>query len=152
MHPDITLLRSPKILGVILDPSISFHKHCNHVSNRIDKRNNMLKALAGSSWGQDKETLLMTYNALGKSIANYAAPVWSTNASDSSFKRIQAAQNADLRTATGAHKMASIDHLHQESLTLRVNDHLDMLSAQYLVNCLEEDHVCHGITIQDQDP
>ena len=103
-----------------MDPSISFHKHCNYVSDRIDKRNNMLKALEGSSWGQDKETLLMTYNALGKSIANYAAPVWSTNASDSSFKKIQTAQNAALRTATGAHKMASIDHLHQESLTLRV--------------------------------
>ena len=123
MHPDITLEdtqlpleRSPKILGVILDPSISFHKHCNYVSDRIDKINNMLMALAGSSWGQDKETLLMTYNALGKSIANYAAPVWSTNASDSSFKKIQTAQNAALRTATGAHKMASIDHLHQESL------------------------------------
>ena len=83
-------------------PSISFRKHCNNVSDRIDKRNNMLKALAGSSWGHDKEILLMTYNALGKSIANYAAPVWSTNVSDSSFKKIQTAQNAALRTATGA--------------------------------------------------
>ena len=71
----------------------------------------MLKALAGSSWGQDKENLLMTYNALGNSIANYAAPVWSTNASDSSFMKIQTAQNAAMRTATGAYKMASIDHL-----------------------------------------
>ena len=112
----------------------------------------MLKALAGSSWGQDKETLLMTYNALGKSIANSAALVWSTNASDSSFKKIQTAQNAALRTATGAHKMTSIDHLHQESLTLRVKDHSDMLSAQYLGNCLEEDHVSHGITIQEPRP
>ena len=130
MHPYITiedtqlsLERSPKILGVIMDPSIPFHKHCNYVSDRIDKTNNMLKALAGSSWEHDKETLLLTYNALGKSIASYAAPVWSTNASDSSFKKIQTAQNAALRTATGAHKMASIDHLHQESLTLRLKDH-----------------------------
>ena len=59
MHPDITLEdtqlpleHSPKILGVIMDPSISFHKHCNYVSDRIDKINNMLKALAGSSWGR----------------------------------------------------------------------------------------------------
>ena len=110
MHQDITLEdtqrpleRSPKILGVILDPSISFHNHCNYVSDRIDKINNILKALAGSSWGQDKKTFLMTYNALGKSIANYAAPVWSTNASDTSFKKIQTAQNAALRTATGVH-------------------------------------------------
>ena len=119
MHPDITLVdthlpleRSPKILGVIMDSSISFHKHCNYVSDRIDKRNNMLKILSGSSWGHDKDTLLLTYNALGKSIASYAAPVWGTNESDSSFKKIQTAQNAALRAATGAHKIASsIDHL-----------------------------------------
>ena len=159
MHPDITLKdtqlaleRSPKILGVIIDPSLSFHKHCNYVSDRIDKRNNMLKALAGSSWGQDKETLPLPYNALGKSIASYAAPVWSTNACDSSFKKIQTAQNAALRTATEAHKMTSIDHVHQESLTLRVKDHSDMLSVQYLVNCLVEDHVCHCITTQEPRP
>ena len=78
--------------------------------------------------------LSLTYNALGKSIASYAAPVWSTNASDSSFKKKQTAQNEALRTATGAHKMISIDHLHQESLTLKVKDKPDMISAQYLVN------------------
>ena len=27
-----------------------------------------------------------------------------------------------------------------------------MLSAQYLVNCLEEVHVCHGITTQERSP
>ena len=43
---------------------------------------------------------------------------------DSSFKKIQTAQNAASRTETGAHKMASIDHIHQESLTLRVKYHL----------------------------
>ena len=61
-------------------------------------------------------------------------------------------QNAALRMATGAHKMASIDHLHQESPMLRVKDHSDMLSAQYLVNCLEEDHVSHVTTIQEPRP
>ena len=147
IHPNITiedtqlpLERSPKILGVIMDTSLSFHKHCNYVSDRIDKRNNILKTLTRLSCGRDhpghriKKTLLLTYNALAKSIASYAAPVWSTNEIDSSFKKIQTAQNAALRTATGAHKMASIDHLHHESLTLRVKDHSDMLSAQYLVN------------------
>ena len=90
----------------------------------------MLKALVGSSWGHKKETLLLTYNALGKSITSYAVPVWSTNASDSSFKKIQKAQNTALRTVTVAHKMASIDPLHQEALTLKVKDHSDMLYAQ----------------------
>ena len=111
---------SSKILVVIMDPSLSFHNHCNYVTDRIDKRNNMLNVLKGSSWGQDKEMLLPTYNALGKPMASYAAPVWSINTSDSSFKKIQTAQNAALRTMTGTHKMASIDHFHQKSLTLKV--------------------------------
>ena len=98
-HPDITLEdaqqpqeHSHNILLMIMDPSLSYHKHCNYVTDRIDKRNNMLNALAGSSWGQEKETLLLAYNTLGKSIASYAAPVWSTNASDSSFKKIDSAE------------------------------------------------------------
>ena len=110
----------------------------------------MLKALAGSSWGHDNDTLLLTYNALDKYIASYATPNWSTNDSDSSFNKT--AQNAALRTVTGALNMASIYHLHQESLTLKVMDHSDMISAQYLVNCLEEDHVCHCITTQEPKP
>ena len=121
-----------------MDPSLSFHKHCNYVTDRIKKRNNMLKALAGSSWGQEKKTTA-DLQRIGES----------TNASDSNFKKIQTAQNAALRTETDAHKMASIDHLHQESLTLKVKDHSDMLSAQYLVNCLEEGHVCHCSTTQE---
>ena len=133
-----------------MDSSLSFHKHCNYATYRIGKRNNVPKAMVGSSWGPDKETLLLTYNntynALGKSIAGYAAPIWSTNASDSGFKKIKTA----LRTDTGAHMMASISHLHQESLTLR--DHSDILYVQYLVNCLEEDHVYHGITTQEPRP
>ena len=55
-HPNITievtqlpLERSPNILGVIMDPSLSFHKHCNYMADRTDKRNNILKAQAGSS-------------------------------------------------------------------------------------------------------
>ena len=155
-HPKITLEdtqlpleRSAKIQRVLMDPPLCFHKLDNYVTDRIGKKNNMLKALAASSWGQDKETLLLTYNALGTSIASYAAPIWSTNASDS---KMQTAQNATLRTATGAHKMESIDHLHQESLTLNVRDHSDILSAQYLVNCPEEDHACHGITTEEPRP
>ena len=29
-----------------MDTSLSFHKHCDYVSDRIDKRNNIPKALA----------------------------------------------------------------------------------------------------------
>ena len=44
------------------------------------------------------------------------------------------------------------NHLQQDSLTLKVKDHSDMLSVQYLVSCREENHVCCGITTQEPRP
>ena len=85
----LPLVRNPKLLGVYLDTFFSFNTHCVQVANRVSKRNNVLKALAGTNWGQQKETLLLTYKALGRSLANYGAPVWSTNASDTSLGKIQ---------------------------------------------------------------
>ena len=61
----LPLAQCPKILGVYLDTSLSFNKHSGYVVERVSSRNNILKALAGTSWGQQKETLLMTYKAVG---------------------------------------------------------------------------------------
>ena len=71
----LPLAQCPNILGVYLDTSLSFNKHSGYVAERVSSRNNILKALAGTSWGQQKVTLLMTYKEVGRSIINYAAPV-----------------------------------------------------------------------------
>ena len=149
----LPLNRSPKILGVHLDTSLTFNVHRTQAATRVSNRNNILKALAGTTWGQQKETILMTYKAIGRSVANYGAPVWSTNASAiTSIGNIQIAQNEALRIATGSHKMSSIDHLHNETEMLPVKQHSDLLSAQYLVQCLDPDHLCHNITTMDVPP
>ena len=153
VHPSIfienshlPLVKYPRILGVYLDPSLSFNKHSQYVAERVSGRNNILKALAGTSWGQQKETLLMTYKAVGRSIINHAAPVWGPNLHDTNYRKIQYTQNEALRIATGCHKMSSIDHLHIETEMLKVKEHSELLSAQYLARCLEPGNVCHPIT------
>ena len=46
---------------------------------------------------------------------------------------------------TGAHNMSSIDHLHSETEMLQVEDHLNVLSVQYLAHCLDtENHITKG--------
>ena len=119
----LPLVKCPRILGVYLDPSLSFNKHSQYVAGRVSCRNNILKVLAGTSWGQQKETLLMTYKTVGRSIINYAAPVWSPNLHDTNYRKIQYTQNEALRIATGCHKMSSIDHLHTEAEMLKVREH-----------------------------
>ena len=46
--------------------------------------------------------------------------------------------------------MSSIDQLHTETEMLQVEDHLNLLSAQYLVHCLDTENVYHHITKVDQ--
>ena len=77
----------------------------------------------------------MTYKAVGRSRSDYAAPVWSTNANNNSMEKLQVAQNEALRISTGA---------------LKVTEHSDLLSAQYLVKCLDHENVCYNITTLDQ--
>ena len=108
----LPLAQCPKILGVLLDTSLSFNKHSGYIAVRVSSRNNIFKAFAGTSWGQRKQTLLMTYKAVRRSIINYAAPVWSTNLCDTNYRNIHYTQNEALRFATACHKMSSVDHLH----------------------------------------
>ena len=122
----LLLVRNTKLLGVCLDTCFSFIPHCIQVANRVSKRNNVLKVLAGTDWGQKKEMLLLRYKALGRSFSNYTAPVWSTNASDTSLEKIQRTQNEELRIITGSHKMSGIDHLHSEIKMLLVKEHLNL--------------------------
>ena len=119
---ELPFVRSPKTLVVHLDIFFAFDNHCVQVANRVSKRNNVLKTLICINRGQQKETLLMTYKALGRSIANYAAHVYSTNANESSIGKIQRAQNEALRIITGLHTMSSIDHIPCETEMLQVED------------------------------
>ena len=76
-NQNIPKLTRSKILGVTIVNMLTFCAHGKSVQNKMQARTNILKSLAGSSWGKDKETLTITYIAIGRSISNYAALIWS---------------------------------------------------------------------------
>ena len=89
----VPTIKNPKILGVYLDPLLTFGHHTKHMKDRVGKRNNILKALTGTSWGKDKETIVITYKAIERSIINYCAPIWSPTLSPTNWEELQQAQN-----------------------------------------------------------
>ena len=141
----LPLNKTPKILGVVHDTMYTFSHHCKYVADRARQRNNVLKAMAGATWGQDKETLQMTYRAIGKPLIEYAAPAWSPTIGDTSLKKLQVVENEALRIATGCHRMTPIDHLHQETRILPVKEHMAMLSKQFLASTMQGDHPGHRL-------
>ena len=111
----------------------------------------MLKALAGSNWGCDKETLLTTCKAIGRSILSYYCPVWTPSFTDTNWSRLQWAQNSALRIATGCLKMADVAKLHQEARELPLRQHNELISQQFAIACNLPQHPCHQLRQRPPD-
>lgn len=105
----------------------------------------MLRALAGSTWGCQKEIILMTYKALIWPIICYGCAVWYPMCAPGKIEELQRVQNSALRIATGCHLMSSTYHLHDECKILPVKDHLEMLCSQFLVSSLRASHPSFGV-------
>ena len=158
-HPQVTLNSSllplaehPRILGVTFDPHLTFSRHIASLISRATPRLNILRALAGTSWGQSKETLIITYKSLIHSLFTYAAPTWFPNTSPSYIQKLQRIQNTALRISTGCVKMSPIDHLHAETQVLPVQDHLTLLCSQFLARALQPSHVSHPLVTSPPSP
>ena len=130
----LSLDRRPRVLGVTFDTHLIFSPHISAVADRASSRIRLLKALAGTRWGQSKETLLLTYRSYIRPILSYAAPVWFPGASRTAIGQLQVVQNTALRVATGCLKMSPISHLHAETKVLPVSESLDLNCRQYLVS------------------
>ena len=124
IHPQVKLadqvLLLEKKLGVTLDTHLTFTQHCNNISVKVQQCNNVLKALADSTWGCDKETLPTTYQAIGRSIISYCCPVWTPSNKDTNWCRLQQVHNFAPRISTGCLKMADVTELHHEARKLPV--------------------------------
>ena len=134
------------------DPHFIFHKHVDEIVRKAKPRLNILKLLTGTDWGQQKETILITFKSLVGSLFTYAAPIWFPNISQSSLDKLQIVQNSALRIATGCVKMTHIDDLHAEAKELKVDEHLKMLCSQFLATCLQPHHASFPIVTADSGP
>ena len=104
-----------------------------------------IKALTGTNWGQQKETILVTYKSVIRSLFMHAAPIFFPNISPSLIQKLKAIQNSAVLIATGCVKMASVEHLHEETEMLHVQDHLSLIWSQYLTRALQPDNPSHSV-------
>ena len=103
---------------------------------------NLLNSLAGTGWGCQKETLLKVYRTYFERALNYAAAIWTPNASDTSFKNLQRIPNRAICIATGCHANTDISHLHNETK-------ITLLSSQFLLGCHRVSHSSHELVWQN---
>ena len=128
------------------DPHFKFNPMSNLQSPGASlPRINVLKAITGTNWDQQKETILITYMSLIHSLFIYAAPIWLPKTSPSLIQKLLAIQNFAFHIATGCKRMTSIDHLHKEAEMLPVQDNLSLISSQYLTGALQPNNPSHRV-------
>ena len=136
----VPTVKKPKFLGITYDNLLSFKQHTSNLKTKLQSKNNILKALSGTTWGKEKEVILDTYKAIGQSIVNYACPIWTPSVCNSEWDSLQVAQNSALRIATGCHLMTDVELLHNEAKIMPLKDHCEMLSKQFLLSTQKPNH------------
>ena len=74
------------------------------------------------------------------------------NESSTSINKLQVMQNAALRTATGCTQDTNIQHLHDETLTLPIHEHLQLHASQYKQKTQHPSHPLHKHTTYFNTP
>jgi hypothetical protein len=148
----IPTVKNPKILGLTLDPSLSFGEHTKIAKDKSDSSIKILKALTSTSWGKPKETLLATYKAVVRPIFEYASTIWYPILSESNLQKLQTTQNSALRIITGCTSDTITQHLHKETETLPLSNHLKLHASQLKQKAQLSTHPLHDLTQQTKCP
>ena len=100
----------------------------------------------------ENRPLMATYKAVMRPALEYASSVWSPIASSTSINKLQVMQNVALRTATGCTQDTNIQHLHDETLTLPIHEHIQLHASQYKHKTQHPSHPLHKHTTYFNTP
>ena len=65
----------PKVLGITLDPKLTYSTHIHNISVQAHKSLHMIKALTATEWGKQNETLMATYKSVMRPTLEYASSI-----------------------------------------------------------------------------
>lgn len=119
-----------KILGLIFDRKLTWGKHIKSLKQDCLKRMNVIKSIASTKWGADKDTILMAYKALIRSKIDYGAIIYDS-AQPAIKKSLNSIHNLGLRMALGAFKTSPIDSILAEANEPPLEIRRKLLSLTY---------------------
>ena len=92
---------TPRLLGVILDRSLTFNAHLKKLTSSLSSSLRIISATAHTSWGWHCSTLKMAFHAVIRSKLDYAASAWQPWMWATNLSCLDRLQNRSLRLITG---------------------------------------------------
>lgn len=132
------LLQSMRVLGVWLDPSLSWDSHIKQAAEKGANAFNALARVTSSVWGPAVRKSRLLYTAVVRPIMTYGSPVWSVKADGRGIKgtktrALEEVQNKCLRRITGAYKRTPVAAIEREVAVPPLDLYIRSLSIQRAV-------------------
>lgn len=120
-----------RFLGLYFDSKLSWRPHIAALRAKCMKAMNILRALSGTSWGADRESMLRLYRALIRSKLDYGSIVYNS-ARKSYLKPLNTVHNAGIRLATGALRTSRVESLLCEASEPSLDERRKYLTFGYM--------------------
>ena len=134
----------------MLDTHFTFGPHTRDCVERDSRALNVMKALAGLSWGFTTETLVSP--SFVCPILNYAAPICFTEVFSTHLDKLEVIQNKALRMATSCNQKPAASYLRAETGVLPLRVLLELCSQQFYTSTLQPMLPSHLISTSPPDP
>ena len=122
---------SARFLGMLIDNQLTWKPHIMALRDSCMKKLNILKCIAGRTWGADRLTLLRIYRALVRSRIDYGCIVYQAGA-HRVVSKLDTVHNAAIRLCTGAFRTSPVASLYVESAEPSLQYRRALLSFQFI--------------------
>ncbi len=109
-----------KLLGVWFDQRLNFVEHTRKVIEKMEKRTNILRAVAGREWGWQRDTMKGIYEATVESVIWHAGAGWLPWISKTGMAKLEVAQRKALRVICGLVQSSPEETIYREAETLPI--------------------------------
>ena len=128
----IKIVKEFKFLGVIFDSKLSFIPHIKMLRTKCTKALDILKVVANTQWGADKNVLLQLYRSIVRSKLDYGCFVYGS-ARKSYLQALDAIHNQGLRICLGAFPTSPVKSLYVEANEPPLKNRRIKLALQYII-------------------
>lgn len=121
-----------KFLGIWMDERLTYRAHVEKIGVRCEKVINVMRCLTGCTWGADRNTMMMIYRAMVRSIIDYGCLAYGS-AAKTTLAKLDVVQARALRVCTGAFPTTPISALLVEAGEAPLRLRRDKLTLNYWV-------------------
>ena len=153
----INFEREVKFLGMTVDNRLSWRPHLLALKTKSMKALNILKCLSGTSWGADRQSLLLLYRSIIRSKIDYGCVVYQA-ATKTNLLLLDPVHHLALRLCTGAFRSSPKLSLYAECGEPSLHLRRAQLSLQYMVRLKQSpesltwDSVCTPAAAEENFP